>query len=45
MQTYDRIILGAGIYGLYAAGRSAEKGFNTLVLDMEKRPFLLRLLH
>jgi len=39
MQTYDRVILGAGIYGLYAAGRSAEKGLKTLVLDMEKRPF------
>lgn len=36
---YDRVIIGAGIYGLYAAKRSAEKGFRTLVLECEKEAF------
>ena len=36
---YDKIILGAGMYGLYAAGRLAEKGCRTLVIDMESQPF------
>lgn len=35
MKHYDRIIIGAGIYGLYAAIKSSEKGFNTLVLEWE----------
>ena len=32
---YDRIIIGAGIYGLYAAIKSSEKGLRTLVLEWE----------
>lgn len=35
----ERIILGGGIYGLYAAIRSAEKGYGVLVMDMEEGPF------
>ena len=38
-ERYDKIILGAGMYGLYAAGRLAKKGCRTLVIDMESRPF------
>lgn len=32
---YDRIIIGAGIYGLYAAVESAKKGYKTLVLERD----------
>jgi hypothetical protein len=39
MRTFDRIILGAGMYGLYAAGISSGKGKSTLVVDMEVNPF------
>ena len=39
-QRFDRIIIGAGIYGLYAALRSAEKNRgNILVLEKEKESF------
>lgn len=34
---YDRIIIGAGIYGLYAAYKSAEKGYNVLVLEADSK--------
>lgn len=37
--TYDRIILGAGVYGLYAALRCAKKGQAVLVLECEHAPF------
>lgn len=36
---YDRIILGAGIYGLYAARRSGMKNESVLVLEYEDAPF------
>ena len=36
---YDRIILGAGIYGLYAARRSGMKNESVLVLEYEDEPF------
>ena len=36
---YDKIILGAGIYGLYAALRSCEKGERVLVLEADDGPF------
>lgn len=36
---FDRIIIGAGIYGLYAAVQSSQKGYNVLVIDMEEGPF------
>jgi len=35
---YDHIIIGAGIYGLYAAARLGAKG-KTLVLDADQGPF------
>jgi len=35
----DRIIIGAGIYGLYAARLSASLGYSVLVLEYEDAPF------
>ncbi len=37
--TYDKIILGAGVYGLYAALRCAQKGERVLVLEADPSPF------
>lgn len=37
---YDRIIIGAGLYGLYAAKHCAEKGQSVLVLEYDSGPFL-----
>jgi len=37
---FDRIIIGAGIYGLYAAHKSLEKGYRVLVIEYDKEPFL-----
>ena len=41
MKKYDKIIIGAGIYGMYAAKRSLEKNPNekVLILEVEKEPF------
>ncbi|WP_150465678.1 FAD-dependent oxidoreductase [Francisella sp. SYW-2] len=36
---YDKIIIGAGIFGLYAATKSIEKGERVLVLEYDDRPF------
>lgn len=36
---YDKIIIGAGIYGLYSALFCAEKGQNVLVLECDSSPF------
>lgn len=36
---YDRIIIGAGIYGLYSALYCGEKGEKILVLECENEPF------
>ncbi|MCQ2482088.1 MAG: FAD-dependent oxidoreductase [Clostridia bacterium] len=36
---YDKIIIGAGLYGLYAANRCARKGDNILVIECEAAPF------
>jgi hypothetical protein len=36
---YDRIVVGSGIYGLYAAIGLAKHGYSTLVLDCDKAPF------
>lgn len=36
---YDRIIIGAGLYGLYAAKRCGERGERVLVLEYDKAPF------
>ncbi len=36
---YDKIIIGAGIYGLYAALFCGKKGENVVVLEKEAKPF------
>ena len=36
---YDKIIIGAGLYGLYAAKRCSDKGEKVLVLNMTEHPF------
>jgi hypothetical protein len=40
MIQYDRIIIGAGIYGLYAAILMAQKSYSVLVIDAESEPFM-----
>jgi len=37
--TFDRVIIGAGIYGLYAAQYCAKLGYNVLVLEYEDAAF------
>ncbi len=37
---YDKIIIGAGLYGLYAALISGEKGEKVLVLEYDAEPFM-----
>lgn len=39
MERYDRIIIGAGLYGLYAAHYCAKRGLSTLVLECDPTPF------
>jgi glycine/D-amino acid oxidase-like deaminating enzyme len=39
MRQYDKIIIGAGLYGLYAAKFCADKGQRVLVLEYDDRPF------
>lgn len=39
MERYDRIILGAGLYGLYSALFCAKKGEKILVLEWDEAPF------
>lgn len=39
MQKYDKIIIGAGLYGLYAADFCAGRGQNILVLEYDDAPF------
>ena len=36
---YDKIILGAGLYGLYAAEKCGRKGERVLVLERDSTPF------
>ena len=36
----DKIIIGAGIYGLYAALFCAKKGQSVVVLEQEAAPFM-----
>lgn len=38
-QRFDKIIIGAGLYGLYAAEYSGKKGENILVLEYDTAPF------
>ncbi len=37
--TFDRIIIGAGLYGLYAAKFCSDRGEKVLVLEYDKAPF------
>ena len=37
---YDKIIIGAGLYGLYAAKFCGEKGEKVLVLEYDAQPFM-----
>ena len=37
---FDKIIIGAGLYGLYAAEYSGRKGERILVLEYDKEPFM-----
>lgn len=39
MKAYDKIILGAGIYGLYSALHCGKKGEKVLVLEHDSAPF------
>ena len=39
MRTFDKIIIGAGLYGLYSALFCCEKGQTVLVLERETAPF------
>ena len=35
----DRLIIGAGLYGLYSALYSVKKGYKVVVLEMDDKPF------
>ncbi len=39
MEQYDRIIIGAGLYGLYSALFCCQKGWKVLVLECDPTPF------
>ena len=39
MEGYDRIIIGAGLYGLYSALYSLKQGLRVLVLEYDDEPF------
>lgn len=39
MDKYDKIILGAGIYGLYAAIKCGKRGQKILVIEHDSKPF------
>ena len=43
--TYDKIIIGAGLYGLYAAQKCGAAGQRVLVLERDPAPFMLTLIH
>lgn len=38
-RAYDKIIIGAGLYGMYAAKYSSDRGEKVLVLEYDKAPF------
>ncbi len=40
MHTYNKIILGAGIYGLYSALKCGKQGQKVLVLERDAAPFM-----
>ncbi|MEG0617207.1 MAG: FAD/NAD(P)-binding protein [Oscillospiraceae bacterium] len=37
---YDKIIFGAGLYGLYAAAKCGERGENVLIIERDCAPFM-----
>lgn len=39
LESYDKIIIGAGLYGLYAAYQCGKKKQNVLVLECDPKPF------
>jgi len=39
VEKYDKIIIGAGLYGLYSAFYSCKKGQNVIVLECDDAPF------
>lgn len=39
MEKYDRIMIGAGLYGLYAAWVCAKRGEHVIVLECDRTPF------
>lgn len=39
MQQYDKIVIGAGFYGMYAADYCAKRGEHVLVLEYDSEPF------
>ena len=39
MDLYDKLIIGAGLYGLYSALRCGEKGQRVLILERDDAPF------
>lgn len=40
MKQFDKIIIGAGLYGLYAAHHCGQKGEQVLVLEYDPEPFM-----
>lgn len=38
-RNFDKIIIGAGLYGLYAAGKCGDRGEKVLVLEYDSAPF------
>lgn len=39
VERFDKVIIGAGIYGLYAAEKCGKKGESVLVLEYDREPF------
>ena len=39
MKSYDKIIIGAGLYGLYSALFCGKKGQRVIVLEADDAPF------
>lgn len=39
LESYDKIIIGAGLYGLYAAYQCGKKGQKVIVLESDPKPF------
>ena len=39
-ESYDKIIIGAGLYGLYSALFCAKRGNRVLVLEKDPAPFM-----